>query len=661
MSGSVGAADGGGGRRRAARGVSDRAMVGLAAAAALGAWVPIPIPVWPSAVAALLAWIGRRPALLVGAVAVLASALSAQAWIGVRPVASGPWSGRATLVTDPDVLGGAQHAEVRAHGHHFDVWARGRAGAVLSGRSAGQDIAIEGHVAPRARDDDWAARRHVVGRIEATEIAAAGDGDPVHRLANAVRAMLLRGAAVLAPDRRALFSGFVLGDDRGQSVVVADDFRGAGLTHLLVVSGENVAFVLAVAMPVLRRLGLRWRWAATLAVIGLFGVMTRFEPSVLRASVMASVAVTAWMLGRPVTGLRTLALAVTALVLADPMLVGVFGFQLSVAASGGILLLAEPLARHLPVPRLVAEPLGVTLAAQVAVGPLLAGRAGGLPVAGIGANLLAEPAAALIMAWGLTGGLLAGLIGAPIAGALHLPTSALLWWVEWVARRAAAAPLGQAGPATLAAAATAAVAAVGASRRSHPGVARVAWGAMLVVLLLPAALALQAPPLRSELVDVGTLWRSPSSSGAVLELASGARPAAVLDGLRRAGIGHLDLVLAASGGSSVEALVTAIRPRVTVDQVWLSTPTTDRSGRDASVASIVGERRPGVGEQLAVGSLLVTVTRAAPTLEVVVARPPGSGAGGHRHRSGPIGAAGGAGGRCRFPSCTSRSGPTAST
>ena len=91
---------------------------------------------------------------------------------------------------------------------------------------------------------------------------------------------------------------------------------------------------------------------ATLAVVGLFGVVTRFEPSVLRATVMAAIAVTAWMLGRPVSGLRTLALAVTALVLVDPMLVGVLGFQLSVAASAGILVLARPLADHLPGPRL---------------------------------------------------------------------------------------------------------------------------------------------------------------------------------------------------------------------------------------------------------------------------------------------------------------------
>ncbi len=506
------------------------------------------------------------------------------------------------------------HAEVRAEGHHFDLWVRGRAGAVLSARSAGQELEIRGRTAPRPTDDDWSARRHIVGRIEAAQLQAAGDGDPVFRLANAIRSILLRGAEALPADRRALFSGFVLGDDRGQSVAVADDFKGAGLSHLLVVSGENVAFVLVVAVPLLRRLGVRWRWLATLAVVGLFGVMTRFEPSVLRASAMAAIAVTAWMLGRPVSGIRALALAVTALVLVDPMLVGVLGFQLSVAASAGILLLARPLADHLPGPRRIAAALGVTLAAQVAVGPLLAGRSGGLPVAGVVANLLAEPAAALIMAWGLTGGLVAGMVGPPIAVVLHLPTSALLWWVEWVARQGAAAPLGQVGIVPLAGAAVAGACAVGASRRSRRSLARFGWAAMVAVLLLPAVAALGRPPVRADVARVGTLWRSDDARATVLVLAIDARPAAVLDGLRRSGVHRVDLLVAPTGGSSVEALVTTVRQRVPVDVVWLPT---SRGARTRAPA-VAGARRPELDERLVLGSLVVTATAVAPTLDVSV-------------------------------------------
>ena len=71
-----------------------------------------------------------------------------------------------------------------------------------------------------------------------------------------MRHTLVAGAASLPADRRPLFTGFVLGDDRGQGADVVADFRASGLAHLLVVSGENVAFVLALASPVIRRLSL---------------------------------------------------------------------------------------------------------------------------------------------------------------------------------------------------------------------------------------------------------------------------------------------------------------------------------------------------------------------------------------------------------------------
>ena len=84
---------------------------------------------------------------------------------------------------------------------------------------------------------------------------------------------------------------------------------------------------------------------------------------------------------------------------------------------------------------------------------------------------------------------------------------------------------------------------------------------------------------RAELAEVGdALAVAGVAAATVLVLAVGARPAAVLDGLRRAGVRRVDLVVAPVGGSSVEALVTVVRQRVAVDQVWLA-GSTGRSGR----------------------------------------------------------------------------------
>ena len=85
------------------------------------------------------------------------------------------------------------------------------------------------------------------------------------RTANSARAAVLAGTNVLPATERALLAGFLLGDTRSLPDALVDDFRDAGLSHLLAVSGANVAFVLALAGPLLRRLRLEARFAGGIA------------------------------------------------------------------------------------------------------------------------------------------------------------------------------------------------------------------------------------------------------------------------------------------------------------------------------------------------------------------------------------------------------------
>ena len=168
---------------------------------------------------------------------------------------------------------------------------------------------MRGTVRPAEPEQPWLVARHIAGELTVLRVDGWRTGDPASRLANGLRRTLVAGAAPLGPRARSLYTGLVIGDDRDQPADLADSFRGAGLTHLLAVSGQNVAFALALAGPLLRRLRLWPRLVATLAVIGLFGLMTRFEPSVLRASAMAALAATLAMPGQPISRLRIIGLA----------------------------------------------------------------------------------------------------------------------------------------------------------------------------------------------------------------------------------------------------------------------------------------------------------------------------------------------------------------
>ena len=135
--------------------------------------------------------------------------------------------------------------------------------------------------------------------------------------------------------------------------------------------------------------------AAGIALVASLVVLTRWEPSVLRAGVMAVLVLLGVATGRGPGGRRALCLAVVLLLLADPGLAGALGFQLSVAATAGILWAGRLAGNALPrwIPDRARAAAGVTLGAQAVALPVLALAFGRLSPASLPANLLGLPLA----------------------------------------------------------------------------------------------------------------------------------------------------------------------------------------------------------------------------------------------------------------------------
>ncbi len=594
----------------------DRWVLALALSAALGALAPTAIPLALPVVLVLLGLATGRPLVLCIAVGVLVSALAAGALAGLAGAEPVVVRGEITLLSDPVPSFGGLRVDVRVGHRRVEARASGAAADALRDRLAGERATVRGELVPVEQPPRWLTVRHVGTRLDVHAVDGWRPGGPASRVANGLRRTLEAGAEPLGAERRSLFTGLVIGDDRHQPVELADDFQGAGLTHLLAVSGQNVAFVVVLAGPLLRRLRLWPRLAASTGLIALFAVMTRAEPSVLRASVMAAVAVGATTIGRPQDRLRILGLAVTALLVVDPLLVRSVGFQLSVAAAGAIVVAAPALTAALPGPVPLREALAVTLAAQIGVAPVLVGTFGPVPVASIPANLLAVPVAGLVMAWGLTGGLLAGVLGGSVAELLHLPTTVLLGWLQAVARRAAAAPLGELGAAHLVVLAVGLAGAVLGRQVEGRWVARVGL-AVATAAVLTASLQAHAPPaLRSSLAPGITRWHRAGTEVVVLGGAGGGRPIAAssaLASLRTASVGAIDVLVL--GDISVDgALVAAIETRHPIGAVvGLGLP--DLDGVDAPFV-----RAPRPAASARVGSLDVRFV-ATPDRLVVDAAP----------------------------------------
>ena len=221
--------------------MGDMWVVAMAAAAAAGSWWAGPLPWWLGAVLAAIAWFRRWPALLVVAVLLAAAALAHRTWAAATPLAPGPVQGEVTLLDDPVDAFGAVQATARLGTAHVELSARQGAAGALRVRLAGERVELAGRLeALGPADAHELAKRHIRGRLTVASIDGWSAGDPASRAANRIHRTLATGAAVLPPAERALFLGFVLGDDREQSPAVKQAFRDSGLAHLTAVSGGNV-------------------------------------------------------------------------------------------------------------------------------------------------------------------------------------------------------------------------------------------------------------------------------------------------------------------------------------------------------------------------------------------------------------------------------------
>lgn len=164
------------------------------------------------------------------------------------------------------------------------------------------------------------------------------------RAAGGLRSGLRRACAGLTGPVRGLLPGLIDGDTSGLDPTVSAAFKSVGMTHLLAVSGSNVAMVLGAVL-----LAARWCRAGpvvtailcTLALAG-FVILVRPSPSVLRAAAMGSLGLIALATGRTRTAFPALAACVIGLIAVNPALALDEGFALSVFATGGLLVIAPP-------------------------------------------------------------------------------------------------------------------------------------------------------------------------------------------------------------------------------------------------------------------------------------------------------------------------------
>ncbi len=271
----------------------------------------------------------------------------------------------------------------------------------------------------------------------------------------------LRGRveAHVRPPESGLIVGMLLGERAAPDAATRDALNATGTTHLVVVSGWNIALVAGLFAAAGRGIGGNRRrlWAAaSLAGIAAYTFAVGAEPPVVRAAIMGGAGLVAPLVGRRADPLASLALAAAAMALLHPPVVASLSFLFSLAATFGVLVVAPWLLRQMErvaigraTPWLTA-PLSVTLAAQLMTEPLAWHAFGRVSLVAPLVNVVVEPLVPLIMATGAAaavfGGVPVPLVGEAVGAVASLPAWLFLRMIRFgAAVPFASVPLPQPG------------------------------------------------------------------------------------------------------------------------------------------------------------------------------------------------------------------------
>ena len=240
------------------------------------------------------------------------------------------------------------------------------------------------------------------------------------------------------PDPEAsLLAGILLGDDNGLPASLQQAYQNTGTAHIIAISGFNIAIIAGLFVFVFSRL-LGRRRGAVMPLYGIvvYTLLVGATPSVVRAAIMGGLAIFARQLGRRQNGLNTLAVTAAVMAVFNPHILWDVGFQLSFAATLGLVLYAQPLqdwltgllARRLPletarkISALVSIFMLFTLAAQLTTLPIMAYQFRRISLVSVIANPFVLPVQPAVM-------VLSGL--ALLLSFIYLPLGQVVAWVAW--------------------------------------------------------------------------------------------------------------------------------------------------------------------------------------------------------------------------------------
>jgi competence protein ComEC len=244
-------------------------------------------------------------------------------------------------------------------------------------------------------------------------------------------------------DASGLVAGLTIGERSLLSEAVEAEMKTLSLTHLVAVSGANLAIIVGAIYFLCAGLGLprNIRYLTALIAMSGYVLLVGPESSVIRAATMALFVMVGLWLGRGSSALNSLSLAIVVLLMVDPGLATDIGFALSAFATAGLLIMAAPMFEWLRqyLPDVVAMGVAASASAQLFTTPVLLVLQPSIPLYSVLANLMVEPVVAPITILGILS-VLVSVVNIPLAGGVSYLASLMANWIVIVAQELSSWP-----------------------------------------------------------------------------------------------------------------------------------------------------------------------------------------------------------------------------
>ncbi|MEK7136991.1 MAG: ComEC/Rec2 family competence protein [Patescibacteria group bacterium] len=297
----------------------------------------------------------------------------------------------------------------------------------------GDEVMIKGVLEHPEPFDDFAYDRYlsrygiyaIISRAEVQMLSSGHDSALLGTLIKLRERFEAQINRIMPEPHASFLAGLLTGSRRGLPEHVLEDFRATGLTHIIAVSGANVAIVLEVIAAMLFFLPLRFRFLPSLLALAAFTLFVGASPSVVRAAIMGGLGLLALHSGRERHTLIAILVAGSLMAGWNPKLLWYdAGFQLSFLSVLGLSFFnpfLEKPSKLIPDILGMREAFRMTIAAQIMAVPFVAFLFGEFSLIAPLANILIAPFVPIAMLLGAVA-VFASFLFLPLGFFLGYPT-----------------------------------------------------------------------------------------------------------------------------------------------------------------------------------------------------------------------------------------------